>query len=631
MRNYQLKLSSIKQKGELNPFLYDFLSKTAAKNHEVFFDKLAKDSFLMNEFGVKSNIDLKNFWFIYLNAPIVTNKIIGHSLSKDNIKKISKFIFSNLSEYPIDSIENFFKAAKYALKNSEFSMFKISYPIPYYGQNLGTPYNIKKWTDTMRGLYYNIHKGLDFPGAFDLVTKDWSNMEKKDFKHWADFYSKNEQFKYKTAQEKNYYADDNGAPLVPFNHLQARLPSAPSEVPKTPNVAEIHNQYFREDEIKEKIRSVISRLQSAEKIVTDPEVQKVLNEKLDMGLDKWLETLHYLKRKIQTVPIKSASSNICEDLIIKEGNRLINQGYKFAGFMLKKIAQEKLADPTDLDDLGPEEDIATPEVTSEKPIPQAAPLLESAPLPQPENIEENDALKEFIKRLNFDDLDLDDKESFAKLAQQMPSNINVEEPEEGESIIVDENPETVGEKLLEGEEAEKMDLSPGSSLNREVTVAIVIKRLETVDNILRNREIPRQLAMIDIEMDILGIAPFFPTLAEAHRSALESHSYMITRIDDILSKLRGSLEPGGHIDLTTNKNDVTPSMDGLSEKVKENLKKEKQKEEDIKNIRKTRREQQDLGEIGNDISVVEDLNKPVNIQQKAPVQQNVPGQIPPII
>lgn len=590
MLELQAKLEQIKWERKLNSFLGEFLSKTASKNKD-HLDKLAEDVSLMNKFGVKSEEDIKHFWYSLYYTPVILKKFFDLSFDKNNNLKIAKFIYENLDKNPINTLESFAEAVKKAL--FAHNITKFAYPMPYFGQNMERPYNIEMWAKAMKEIYYNTYRGIDSDKAFDHVTNGWSEEEKFDFKRWMKFYQKGEQLKYKMAQE--YYMDRGGAPLIPMDHLRAKFPA---QQQPAHNVTEMHEQYMREDEIKEKIKAVIGRLQSAEKIVTDPEVQKILNEKLDIGLDKWLETLHLLKRKIQTVPIKNAKSLIFEDLIIQQGNKLINEGHKKAGLFLKKFAQEKPQIPN-LEELPPLESAPT----------------ETAPLDKPESKEEN-AMDEFVKRLNFDEQDADDIEVKAQ-AKTPLEHFSVEDDGNPMDLPQDrtiDTPETVGEKLLEVDE-DKVDLSPAASLNRQITVASVIKRLETVDNILRNREIPRQLAMVDLEMDVLGIASFFPTLAEAARSALESHSYMISRIDDILSKLRGAVTPTASIDLTTTQ---APAMPGLAEKVKENLAKEQQKEDEIKELRKQKRKQQELEGAEPAISVTEDLNQPVNVAPTAP-------------
>lgn len=78
-----------------------------------------------------------------------------------------------------------------------------------------------------------------------------------------------------------------------------------------------------------------------------------------------------------------------------------------------------------------------------------------------------------------------------------------------------------------------------------IKLSDVIKRLQALSRVFKNREIARQLAIIDIMLDKLGISGFFPSLAEATRSALESNQYCQTRIEEVLSKLISATDEKG--------------------------------------------------------------------------------------
>ena len=78
-----------------------------------------------------------------------------------------------------------------------------------------------------------------------------------------------------------------------------------------------------------------------------------------------------------------------------------------------------------------------------------------------------------------------------------------------------------------------------------ITINDVIIRMEALARVFKNREIARQLAIIDIMLDKLGIAGFFPALAEATRSALESNQYCQTRVEEVLSKLTSAADAKG--------------------------------------------------------------------------------------
>ena len=74
-----------------------------------------------------------------------------------------------------------------------------------------------------------------------------------------------------------------------------------------------------------------------------------------------------------------------------------------------------------------------------------------------------------------------------------------------------------------------------------VTVNDVVAKLEDIAKIFKTREIPRQLAMVDMMLDSLNLASMFPTLSEAINKSLESNNYVSTRLDDIIARLRGAM------------------------------------------------------------------------------------------
>lgn len=74
-----------------------------------------------------------------------------------------------------------------------------------------------------------------------------------------------------------------------------------------------------------------------------------------------------------------------------------------------------------------------------------------------------------------------------------------------------------------------------------VTMEEIVAELKDISQYYKVREMPRRLARLDMMFDSKGISAYFPSLAEAQRSALEANNYISTRIDDILSKVSGSL------------------------------------------------------------------------------------------
>ena len=74
-----------------------------------------------------------------------------------------------------------------------------------------------------------------------------------------------------------------------------------------------------------------------------------------------------------------------------------------------------------------------------------------------------------------------------------------------------------------------------------VTMEEIVSRVGRISKYYKVREMPRRLARVDMMFDSKGISSFFPSLSEAQNKALEANNYIATRIDDILSKVRGSM------------------------------------------------------------------------------------------
>ena len=181
-------------------------------------------------------------------------------------------------------------------------------------------------------------------------------------------------------------------------------------------------------------------------------------------------------------------------------------------------------------------------------------------------------------------------------------------PKEEVAIEVEEEPD-----MLPDDMAPKPKPESGKERDslEHVTVSDVVERLERVSNILKNREIPRELAWIDFMLDKIGLASYFPALAEATKSALESNQYMSTRVEDILSRLRGSIEPESPLELTTTETEEAVTGDTLKQ-VRQNLETGEERER----VRKEQR-QKGIEDVAPSVPA-EELAQPVNVETTPP-------------
>jgi hypothetical protein len=165
---------------------------------------------------------------------------------------------------------------------------------------------------------------------------------------------------------------------------------------------------------------------------------------------------------------------------------------------------------------------------------------------------------------------------------------------------------------------EPKTVSDVSTELKNVTMESLIRRFESIADILRKRELPREYAIADLEMSELGLGSFFPTHAEAHRSALESNSYQLTRVEDILSRLRGAMTVSDPIELSTTPEEVEEAGETL-EQVRENLAKTEEAEKIRQEKRKADRQAKEMEEIEQQ-QATQELQAPVEVEQAPPAR-----------
>jgi hypothetical protein len=127
-------------------------------------------------------------------------------------------------------------------------------------------------------------------------------------------------------------------------------------------------------------------------------------------------------------------------------------------------------------------------------------------------------------------------------------------------------------------------------------------------------------------MDQLNLSSFFPGLAEASSKSLESNQYALSRIEEVLSKLKGSIKnpKAEELDLLGGEPSTSSEALGL-EGIKSNLKSQENKEK----ARKQQKKQEELDKLEEtvpEIEVEEDLSQPVQLPQAQP--SAVPPQAP---
>lgn len=138
----------------------------------------------------------------------------------------------------------------------------------------------------------------------------------------------------------------------------------------------------------------------------------------------------------------------------------------------------------------------------------------------------------------------------------------------------DEEPLEVTQDDVPGDGAPGFDAKMQAML-ASVTIEDIVRELEDIAKDYKTRDMPRRLSIVDMMLNGKGISSYFPQLSEAQNKALEANNYISTRIDDIISKLQGSLaakEKG-----PDNAPEVSPEVAGIKNRLQQDQDKDKQR------------------------------------------------------
>lgn len=550
-------------------------------------------------------------------------------------------------------------------KLDESNVSKTAYP--NYDQYIHIPdqHNLKKWLEAVRKIYIDEKNGLDRPNAVRQATSGWNLTETYDFLNWMKFYQEGAHLKYKTAQL--WY--ENGQPGY---FLQIKPdPVKPSEPVIDHNaVHDTHLDVERQEEkkriIEKRRQKIIGRLDSAEKLLRSPEGQIFAGPELE----NLMEAIYSLKKRVQLVNKLSTSMRLYEDMIIREGNVLHRKGFVKAAEILYTVAQANNPPPPGMGKSGPIQTLpqpvppddpsgaghpglpgALPSVGPGMPTPpgnppttpsETQPVNPKSPANSPNseiaqgppsiNRAPPKGIAEFIegmetggktlsKELDVEDtLQVEDEPLIVLEAQMTPEDVPMTTSPGRTPPSPKEKPLQVTEDTPPANEAGVEQAAPAAkdfdriidSALANVNEADVVAKLEDIAKIFKTREIPRQLALVDMMLDSLGLSSYFPTLSEAINKSLESNNYISTRLEDIISQLRGAL-PGRDVPL---KGENTPRAGGVAQSLREQNEKE--------DARKKMRKEQENAELeGNmkespQVEIKEDLGAPPAAPLAAP-------------
>ena len=542
-------------------------------------------------------------------------------LDEDIGVNISGTLLEKLSKYTEEELEMLFN--KIMAKKEK----KQAYPNYEYNMYISPQHDVQKWINLLKDIYYQEKNNGNRSQTIINATANWPEKEKYDFLNWLKFYESGSHMKYKFAQ--NYYVNDSvpgySGYFVPFNKEQEK-PATNLDVnnAKDPSAHELSDGEKKKI-IQKQRKKIISRLDSAEKLLRTDEGELFAGKEFD----SLLSSLYDLKKKIQMMNKVSISTTIYDDMIIREANILNKHGFIKAANILYSLAQDAGSDlsnpnetaPSAAPPAAPTGPAASPTADSTQSMgapgnmpmdtppggmPTDAtsgdgavrPEIASNNPPSPKNMSEG--MEAFLKGLdpakesNGDELMVEDNdfnyifdEGELLVTEAQVAETPAPSPATPLEVKEEVKPLETTPKSLEIKNPKSNFDAQFNQAFSNITVQDIIVKLEDLSKIFKTREVPRQLGLVDMMLDSLGLAPFFPALSEATNKALESNNYISTRVEEVLSKLRGTLATH-EIDLMGDTEETKPEVTGLknkliSEEEKEKAKKElkKQKEDEL--------------------------------------------------
>ena len=541
---------------------------------------------------------------------------------------------------------------------------KDAYPNNDVYMHVPGQHNTQKWLKAVQDIYAQETGGQSRVQAIRQITSGWHLTETFDFLNWVKFHESGDHMKYKFAQL--WYENPD---MGPGYFLQVKKDPETQSTPVAGRDVDFARQRAEEDSgrkerIEKQRNKIIGRLDSAEKLLRSPDGHLFSGKEFEA----LLESIYKLKKQIQMVNKISSSTRLYEDMIIRQANILFSRGFVKAAEVLHKTAQTPGASaeqveggvnkdtpiepPPPPDPSGAGNPGAPGGLPSVGPgMPQGAPSSGTPGSAGNEDSPTPKGISDFLEGLEGagfgpgdkqgveDTLEVEDAEdnllvTEAQLAPGAPP------PPEQESITttpapapLDPSPvsaptpaakapskKTDAEEPLEVTEEEELpppaegETPATSGFNEKmdavlsgVTLGDVVAELEDLSKVFKTREIPRRLGRVDMMLDSLGLASYFPSLSEATNKALESNNYIATRVEDIISKLRGALSTKD-VDLKGEGDTERPEMAGIKNKLQTDDEKEK--------ARKQMRKDQEISEMSNkgketpEVEIEEDLQAP---------------------
>ncbi len=596
-------LEKLHQDGKINDYFFKKIKGSAFDYiDEDDIGEYLADIIQMSALGVSSPEEELSMRRIQHDVPDVLNDIVGPDFESTPavMDALYRELYNNKDKYDLsDILQVFCSIAKAAEAvgiplnddaTGSCNLNKMAYPQGYAGEQQKPSYDISRWMQATKDIYSRVQRGKPYLEAMNEVTSKWDKMEKLDYKHWLKFYDEGADKKYPKLATAEYHGDNGYF-----------LPAAELPVPPREDKEQKVDRAQVRDGIEAHRSKILGRLSAAERLLCSLDGQSFAGDDQEF----MLKLLQDLKRKVQTANKISIKSALFEDYIFRAGNYIKDvRGSKKGKAFFYKIAQ----------DFGDPFAGATPPMGGD---------MGSAP---GGNLSQDEALAMFFARIEDGLYDRDDRKEFDEYEKsktpmtQAPSAPPVAQafadydivvtaqmgmPDEDISIGTaeaappEDKPSQQREKLapdvappmpvpqdgditVTEEEAVGPEDKTGDIIDdalEHVTIDDAINLLEMLVGVYKQREIPRQLSKLDMVMDQLGLVAFFPQLGEAQSKALETTQYVSTRLEDILGKLKGSIQSSEADSWVEKEREVDPQTLAVQNELQESQEKEKQRKE----------------------------------------------------
>jgi hypothetical protein len=497
--------------------------------------------------------------------------------------------------------------------------------------------------ETMKRIYLSQHSGIDRQASFEANTKEWDQDEIFAFKNWLKYYEGGDSVKYKTAQI-NYYIPEkeeiNGYfipnPIGTAN--REKLQVGPSDVHFSDDI-----QKIKEDEFKKKKKQETSEEYRNKLIGRILSIRRLLNSNtIDLKeLEPILNTLNQLENQFRMLKTIKLASPIYYDLILRQANILKNNGHTVSASIMQKFAQEFVVPvyhPTPS-----MSKIDTREINAlDNEVPVQALDSNNSDDEIELELDENsadDPIEKFLENMQgagitdketlsyADDEDDQKSDDFDIVVEAQDAGAPPPPPSAQQPLIAKDPALQEGAEVSLEPEATGIDNILDKALEN-IKIEDVLNKLEAIADVYKHRELSRQLSTVDIMLHHLGLANFFPELSEASAKSLESNQYVLTRIENVIARLRGSVK-AQDIELKPNTN-VSPELAGVSNKLKQEEQSEKARKELRKQIQNQETQQmlQQPAQPGLEVELPPGPAQPPEVVQPAPAPPVAPAAQP---